>query len=141
MDYGTILAGANDRYNLIMMSLAKILVVDDEISLVQLCELVLKSAGYAVFGALSGRQALRLVAEEEPDLVLLDVMMPGMDGIEVCRQIRSNLTSKKNPRIIMYTADLRDSTRQSSLAAGADAFITKDIPIYDLPSRLNPYLS
>lgn len=118
-----------------MISLAKVLVVDDEASLVQLCELVLKSAGFAVLGALSGRQALRLVAEEEPDLVLLDVMMPGMDGIEVCRLIRANSKRPKMPRIIMYTADLRDHTKQRSLAAGADDFITKDIPIYDLPDR------
>ncbi len=124
-----------------MVRLAKVLVVDDEISLVQLCELVLRSAGFAVCGALSGRQALRLVTEEEPDLVLLDVMMPGMDGIEVCRQIRANGKRAKHPRIIMYTADLRDSTRQSSLAAGADDFITKDIPIYELPSWISQYLT
>lgn len=98
-----------------MASLGKVLVVDDEISLVQLCELVLQSAGFSVCGALSGRQALRLVDEQDPDLVLLDVMMPGMDGIEVCRQIRTN---KRPRKIIMYTADLRDSTRQNSLAAG-----------------------
>ena len=100
-----------------------------------------RSAGVAVCGALSGRQALRLLTEEEPDLVLLDVLMPGMDGIEVCRQIRANRKRAKHPRIIMYTADLRDSTRQSSLAAGADDFITKDIPIYELPSWISQYLT
>ncbi len=121
-----------------MASLGKVLVVDDEISLVQLCELVLQSAGFSVCGALSGRQALRLIDEQDPDLVLLDVMMPGMDGIEVCRQIRTN---KRPRKIIMYTADRRDSTRQNSLAAGADDFITKDIPIYDLPSRLSHFLA
>ena len=124
-----------------MASLGKVLVVDDEISLVQLCELVLQNAGFSVCGALSGRQALRLVDEENPDLVLLDVMMPGMDGIEVCRQIRTNKHPRKRLHIIMYTADLRDSTRQNSLAAGADDFITKDIPIYDLPSRLSHFLA
>lgn len=124
-----------------MPSLGKVLVVDDEISLVQLCELVLQSAGFSVCGALSGRQALRLVDEEDPDLILLDVMMPGMDGIEVCRQIRTKRQRHKRLRIIMYTADLRDSTRQNSLAAGADDFITKDIPIYDLPTRLSHFLA
>lgn len=124
-----------------MASLGKVLVVDDEISLVQLCEMVLQSAGFSVCGALSGRQALRLVDEESPDLVLLDVMMPGMDGIEVCRLIRTDKRPRKRPHIIMYTADLRDSTRQNSLAAGADDFITKDIPIYDLPSRLSHFLA
>lgn len=132
---------ANDLIIALMISMAKVLVVDDEVSLVQLCQLVLANAGFAVCGALSGRQALKLVAEEEPDLVLLDVMMPGMDGIEVCRQIRASHNRSKPPRIIMYTADLRDSTKQNSLAAGADDFITKDIPIYDLPSRISHYLA
>ncbi len=121
--------------------MAKVLVVDDEVSLVQLCQLVLANAGFAVCGALSGRQALKLVAEEQPDLILLDVMMPGMDGIEVCRQIRATHSRNKHLRIIMYTADLRDSTKQSSLAAGADDCLTKDIPIYDLPSRISHYLA
>lgn len=117
-----------------------ILVVDDESSLVQLCQLVLEDAGFKVRGAYSGRQALHILAEELPDLVLLDVMMPGMDGIEVCRQIRAT-HNEHPPRIIMYTADERDSTRDNSLAAGADALLTKETPIYDLPGKINSYLN
>jgi CheY-like chemotaxis protein len=126
-----VLAGANKKM---------ILVVDDESSLVQLCQLVLEDAGFKVRGAYSGRQALQFLAEELPDLVLLDVMMPGMDGIEVCRQIRARQDNGQ-PRIIMYTADERDSTRDNSLAAGADALITKETPIYDLPSKIKTYLN
>jgi DNA-binding response OmpR family regulator len=114
--------------------------VDDESSLVQLCQLVLEDAGYRVRGAYNGRQALHMITEELPDLVLLDVMMPGMDGIEVCRQIRA-AHNQAAPRIIMYTADERDSTKDKSLEAGADALLTKETPIYDLPGKIRSYLS
>jgi CheY-like chemotaxis protein len=80
-----------------------ILVVDDEVTMVHLCKLVFREAGYEVRGATSGRQALRMVLEEMPDVVLLDVMMPGMDGIEVCRRIREQ--TERIPKIVMYTAD------------------------------------
>jgi two-component system sensor histidine kinase ChiS len=73
-----------------------------------------------------------------PDVVLLDVMMPGMDGIEVCRQIR-NRFDVSNPRILMYTADSRKETRESSLAAGADDLITKETPIFELPDKINSF--
>lgn len=118
-----------------------VLIVDDESSLVQLCRIVLESAGYVVRGAYNGTQALRMMNEEErPDLVLLDVMMPDMNGIEVCRQIRSDFQSQA-PLIVMYTADNSDSTRRDSLAAGANDLLTKEIPIYDLPNRINKYLA
>ena len=97
----------------------KILVVDDEPSLVDLCRMILEGAGFAVRGAISGRQALEMVEQEMPDLILLDVMMPGMDGIEVCRHIRQEF-STPDPYILMYTADDRDSTRLQSLDAGAN---------------------
>ena len=79
----------------------KILVVDDEMELVQLYRIVLESEGYNVHGAYNGKQALRLVDEEEPNLILLDVMMPGMDGIEVCRQIRGRDDETAECLIIM----------------------------------------
>ena len=117
----------------------KILVVDDERSLVELCQIILQQAGYLVRGAVNGRQALQMVNEEPPDLVLLDVMMPGMDGIEVCRQIRSQY-EKTPPCIVMYTADEREETRCNSLAAGANAVLTKETPVFDLPGRISSYL-
>jgi CheY-like chemotaxis protein len=118
-----------------------VLIVDDESSLVQLCRIVLESAGYVVRGAYNGAQALRMLNEEErPDLVLLDVMMPGMNGIEVCRQIKTDFQSRA-PLIVMYTADNSDSTRRDSLEAGANDLLTKEIPIYELPSRINKYLA
>lgn len=116
----------------------KILIVDDEKSLVQLCQIILEAAGYEVRGAYNGRQALNMITEEVPDLVLLDVMMPGMDGIEVCRRIRSEYHN--HPRIVMYTADEREITRDNSLTAGANAVLTKETPVYDIPSKIVGYL-
>ena len=115
-----------------------ILVVDDEEALVQLCEIVFSDAGFVVRGATSGREALRLIEAEAPDVVLLDVMMPGMDGIEVCRRIRSSYGNRL--RVVMYTADDQEATRRSSLAAGADAVLNKMMPVFDLPVHVAGYL-
>lgn len=117
----------------------KILVVDDEQSLVNLCLLILEQAGYKVRGAFNGKQALQMVGDEMPDLILLDVMMPGMDGIEVCRRIRE-LMPEQRPYILMYTADDRQYTKTESINAGATDFISKDIPIFDLPGKIKTYL-
>ena len=116
-----------------------ILVVDDEVTMVHLCKLVFREAGYEVRGATSGRQALRLVSQEMPDIILLDVMMPGMDGIEVCRRIREK--SDRIPKIVMYTADDRDATRTDSLQAGANHFLTKRVPIFELPDKIHGFLA
>ena len=118
----------------------KILVVDDEQSLVNLCVLILRQAGYEVRGAFSGKQALQMVSEDIPDLILLDVMMPGMDGIEVCRRIRE-LVQAQRPYILMYTADDRSQTKTESINAGATEFISKQTPIYDLPHKIKNYFN
>lgn len=120
------------------MKVKKILVVDDEKVLVQLCRIILEAAGFEVRGAYNGNQALSMALEEMPDLVLLDVMMPGLDGIEVCRQIRE--THHLTVPIVMYTADERDVTRRNSLAAGANAVLTKETPIYEIPIKIKMYL-
>ena len=127
------------RYNALMANPKKVLVVDDESSLVQLCQIVLENAGFKTWGAYNGKQALKLLDDEVPDLILLDVMMPGMNGIELCREIRTNYEAKQ-PLIVMYTADSSDTTRKFSLEAGANDLITKEIPIYDLPGRINEFL-
>lgn len=123
-----------------LVQVNKILVVDDEITLVQLCQLILEDAGYRVRGAVSGTEALRLVQEEMPDLILLDVMMPGMDGLEVCRQIRGQYEDKR-PFILMYTADDRELVRRNSLMAGANDLITKDTPVHELAARIDGFLT
>lgn len=117
----------------------KILVVDDEPSLVQLCEIILSQAGYQVQGANSGRQALEMIDTDMPDLILLDVMMPGMTGIEVCHKIRSAHQSER-PYILMYTADDRGETKRNSMDAGATGLITKETPVFELPQKISNYL-
>ena len=119
---------------------SKILVVDDETSLVSLCLLIFEQAGYSVRGALNGKQALQMVHDEMPDLILLDVMMPGMDGIEVCRRIRE-LLPQERPFILMYTADDRQKTKSESMLAGATDFISQETPIFDLPGKIQGYLN
>src|SRR5690606_38892855 len=113
---------------------------DDEHSLVNLCLLIFEQAGYHVRGAFSGKQALQMVGDEMPDLILLDVMMPGMDGIEVCRRIRQ-LELTQRPYILMYTADDRQNTKTESLNAGANDLISKETPIFDLPQKIQTYLN
>ncbi|MDT8304624.1 MAG: response regulator [Anaerolineae bacterium] len=120
------------------MAQKKILVVDDNNSFVELCILILETTGFDVKGAFSGPQALAMLREELPDLMLLDLMMPGMSGIEVCQQVRAEHDGAV--RIVMYTADGREATHERSLAAGADGVLSKDVPIYDIPSRLAHYL-
>lgn len=120
--------------------MSKILVVDDEASVVQVCQLILQTEGHEVKGAVNGRQALRMVAEEVPDFILLDVMMPGMSGIEVCRLIRQDHSSPF-PVIVMYTADGRAEVQEESMAVGANGFVIKQNPFHDLPDKIAPYLA
>lgn len=91
-------------------------------------------------GAVNGRQALRMIAEETPDFILLDVMMPGMNGIEVCRLVRQEHPPPQ-PVIVMYTADNRTEVREESMAAGANGFIVKQNPFHDLPGKIAPFLT
>ena len=135
--YDLIILVYNERT---MVQKYKILVVDDESSLVLLCQIILQEAGYQVRGAISGNEALQMVHDEMPDLILLDVMMPGMTGIEVCHQIRAQY-NKHTPYILMYTADDRVETKNNSLAAGATGLITKETPVFELPQKIDAYLS
>jgi CheY-like chemotaxis protein len=120
------------------MAPKKILVVDDNNAFVELCIIILESVGYEVQGAFSGAQALSMLQKELPDLMLLDVMMPGMSGFEVCRQARAEHDGSL--QIVMYTADGREATYQRSLEAGANGVLNKEIPVYEIASLLTDYL-
>ncbi len=109
---------------------ARVLVVDDVIQNVKLLEAKLASEYFDVLTAMNGEDALEIIDKEHPDIVLLDVMMPGMDGFEVCRRIRSNVKSAHIP-VIMVTALDQLKDRVAGLEAGADDFLTK--PVLDLP--------
>src|ERR1700748_973466 len=97
---------------------ARVLVVDDNFVNVRLLEELLTSAVYEVTTAMNGEAALEKLAQSPPDIVLLDVMMPGMDGYEVCRRIRQNEKTAKLPIIIVTALD-KGSDRETALAAGA----------------------
>jgi two-component system cell cycle response regulator len=114
---------------------ARVLVVDDILPNVKLLEAKLSAEYYDVLTAMNGEDALRLVAEESPDLVLLDVMMPGMDGFEVCYKIKGDSKTSHIP-VVMVTAltDVQDKVR--GLEAGADDFLSKPINDTALMARV-----
>jgi DNA-binding response OmpR family regulator len=102
----------------------KILIADDEPHVLRSLGFVLRKAGYAVLEARDGAEAFRLTEAERPELVFLDIMMPGPDGIEVCRRMKSD-EDLAGTHVIMLTAKGQESDRQKSLAAGADEYMTK----------------
>ncbi len=106
------------------MSKKKILIVEDEESLLKLESILLTSRGYDVKGVADGRAALESIATAKPDLVLLDIMLPEMDGFEVCRQIKSNEVTRHIP-VIMLTAKKSREDMIKGEQVGADWYITK----------------
>jgi len=117
---------------------AKILVVDDIPENVRLLEAVLVPRGYEVLTAMSGEDALRLVDEHDPDLVLLDVVMPGMDGYAVCRSLRANEETALLP-VIMVTSSIGPE-KTEAIEAGADDFIPKPFNHGELLTRVRSLL-
>ncbi|MFL2799013.1 MAG: phosphate regulon transcriptional regulator PhoB [Paracoccaceae bacterium] len=119
------------------MSLAnpKILVVEDEPNQVELIEFNLNSEGYEVIVAQDGEEALDLAEEENPDLILLDWMLPKVSGIEVCRQLRRSKMTREIP-IVMLTARSEESDKIRGLDIGADDYITKPYSIKELLARV-----
>jgi twitching motility two-component system response regulator PilG len=106
------------------VSKKKILIVEDEESLLKLESILLISKGFEVKGVANGRAALDAVAEEKPDLVLLDIMLPEIDGFEVCRQLKSNPDTRNIP-VIMLTAKKSREDMVRGEKVGADWYITK----------------
>lgn len=102
----------------------KILIVDDEPNIVLSLDYLVRKNGYIPFIARNGTEALILAMNEKPDLVLLDVMMPDVDGFEVCRQIRSN-SDLADTKIIFLSAKSRREDIERGLAEGANSYITK----------------
>ena len=102
----------------------RILVVDDEIYMQHILEFSLGMEGMEVISVSSGEEALRRVSEERPDLIVLDVLMPGMDGYEVCRRLRQQESTRAIPIVFLSAKDGRGD-REHGLRAGADAYITK----------------
>jgi DNA-binding response OmpR family regulator len=114
------------------MAAKKILVVDDDPKTVELVKLYLERDGYSVVVAYDGLSALRVFREELPHLVILDLMLPGIDGVEICRLLRA----ESEVPIIMLTARTQDRDKMTGLDTGADDYVTKPFSPGELAARV-----
>jgi two-component system phosphate regulon response regulator PhoB len=121
------------------MAKEKILVVDDEEDILELLRFNLSREGYQISCAASGEDALSLVRSEIPDLIVLDLMLPGMDGLEVTRSLKNNLSTKNIP-IVMLTAKGEEADIVTGLELGADDYITKPFSPRILVARVRAVL-
>jgi len=117
----------------------KILIADDEPNIVAALEFLLQRNGYDVYVARNGEEAIKLVEDRVPDLVLLDVMMPVRSGYEVCKRIRER-ADWGHIKIIMLSAKGRDAEVNKGLAIGADLYITKPFSTRDLMVKISELL-
>ena len=116
-----------------------ILAVDDEVHILELISFNLKAAGYHDVTALTGEEALKRCEVEKPSLVLLDIMLPGIDGLEVCRRLKGDRTTSNIP-IIMLTARGDEVDKILGLELGADDYITKPFSVRELAARVKSLL-
>ncbi|MBP3915413.1 MULTISPECIES: response regulator transcription factor [unclassified Clostridium] len=121
------------------MANEKILVVDDEEHIAELISYNLTSNGYKVVIANNGIDAVKLAIEEKPSLILLDLMIPGKDGYDVCKDVRSNSEIRNTP-IIMLTAKSEEVDKILGLELGADDYITKPFSVRELLARVKAVL-
>ena len=114
----------------------RVLVVDDDTKTVELVKLYLNRDGYRVLTAYDGAEALRLAREGNPDLIVLDLMLPGIDGLEICRTLRD----ESDVPIIMLTAKTTDEDKLTGLGLGADDYVTKPFSPRELAARVRTVL-
>jgi two-component system, OmpR family, alkaline phosphatase synthesis response regulator PhoP len=114
----------------------KILVIDDEPDIVDICRDYLHASGFEVITAADGIQGLAQARQQKPDLVVLDLMLPGMDGLDVCRSLRRD----GNVPIVMLTARIEEADRLIGLELGADDYITKPFSPRELVARVRTVL-
>lgn len=118
---------------------ARVLVVEDEDSILMSIEFLLTSEGYSVDTARDGAEALRLLEQTCPDLVMLDIMLPVIDGFELCRRIRADPRLRRT-RVMMVTARGRDSEIEKGKSLGADAHLTKPFSTRELMAEVRRLL-
>jgi len=117
----------------------RILIADDEPNIVISLEFLMKREGYEVSVARDGQAALDAIVRDRPDLVLLDVMMPGKSGFEICQAVRAD-ASLAGVKILMLTAKGRDTDLAKGTALGADAYMTKPFSTKELAARVRELL-
>ncbi len=116
-----------------------ILIVEDEVNLVELLKFRLESKGYNVETAFDGEDGLDKIGKVRPDLIILDIMMPKIDGYEVCRRLKADQKTKDIP-IIILTARTQNKDMDQAQAVGADSFITKPFEPTDLLKEIEKLL-
>jgi len=118
----------------------RILIADDEPNMVLSLEFLMARAGFEVSTASDGQAALDAIDAAPPDLVLLDILMPGKSGLEVCQAVRGN-PEWRDIKIVLLTAMARDVDREKGLALGADAYITKPFSTRELVAKVRELLA
>ena len=121
------------------MAKGKILVVDDEVYIVHILDFSLSMEGYEVVTAMDGEEALAKVGVEKPDLIVLDVMMPKLDGYETCKRLKENDDTKSIP-IILLSAKGRAVDQKMGLNVGATDYVTKQFSPRKLVEKINAIL-
>ena len=122
------------------MSKGKILVVDDEVNITQILEFSIGAEGYEVIAAQNGEEAIDKARREQPDLIILDIMMPIIDGYEACRILKANPLTKNIP-VILLTAKGRDIDKRLGYEVGATDYIIKPFSPNKLIDRIHELLS
>lgn len=117
----------------------KILIVDDNYDVVATYGVVLERMGYGVEVARDGNECLEKIEEDKPDMVLFDVLLPGLSGSEVCRRIKETAQTRDVP-IVAITASLAADTREKMAEVGADEFLLKPIDVSDLNRVIKKFL-
>ncbi len=117
----------------------KILIVEDEPNIIVPLRFTLEQTGYAVIAASSGEEAMEKIAALKPDLILLDIMLPGMDGYEVCQRIRQTPESQ-HTKIIFLSAMGRDMDVAKGISMDADAYIIKPFSVFDVIAKIGELL-
>ena len=118
----------------------KVLIVDDEPNIIVPLQFLMEQNGYDVIVAATGEAAMAALAADRPDLILLDIMLPGIDGYQVCQTIRSN-SEWREMKIVFISAMGRDVDVAKGLALAADAYITKPFAIADVVEKVNHLLT
>jgi CheY-like chemotaxis protein len=122
-----------------MRETKKILIVDDNEDVVTTYRVVLERMGYAVDTARDGNECLERIEQSRPDMVLLDVLLPGLAGSEVCRLIKESAQTREMP-VVAITASVAANTRERMSEVGADAFLLKPIAVSDLNRVVKKFL-
>jgi DNA-binding response OmpR family regulator len=106
------------------MEKKRILIVDDEVELSEMVKMRLETVGYEIISAFDGQEALDRARQDKPDLIILDLMLPKIDGYKVCRMLKFDEKYKKIP-IILFSARAQEEDKKVGMQVGADAYITK----------------